>query len=44
MEDYEHNQIIRFFNMVNACVHKKSPDICIGEIWFWIKLALAFYS
>ena len=30
--------------MVNACVPKKSPDICLGEIEFGIKLALAFYS
>ena len=26
--------------MVNACVPKKSPDICFGEIKFGIKLAL----
>ena len=32
MENYEHNQIIRRSNMVNACVPKKSPDICFGEI------------
>ena len=32
MENYEHNQIIRCSNMVNACVRKKPPDICFGEI------------
>ena len=32
MENYEHNQIIRCSNMVNACVPKKSLDICFGEI------------
>ena len=32
MENYEHNQIIRCSNMVNACVPKKSPDIYFGEI------------
>ena len=30
--------------MVNACVPKKSPDICFGEIQFGITLALAFYK
>ena len=44
MENYEHNQIIKCSNMVNACVPKKSPDICLREIQFGIKLALAFYS
>ena len=44
MENYEHNQIIRCYNMVNACVPKKSSDICFGEIQFGIKHALAFYS
>ena len=28
--------------MVNTCVPKKSPDICLGEIKIGIKLALAF--
>ena len=32
MESYEHNQIIWCSNIVNACVPKKSPDICFGEI------------
>ena len=32
MENYEHIQIIKSSNMVNACVLKKSPDICFGEI------------
>ena len=32
MENYEHSQIIRCSNIVNACVPKKSPDICFGEI------------
>ena len=32
MENYEHNQIIRCSNMMIACVPKKSPDICFGEI------------
>ena len=32
MENYEHSQIIRFSNMVNACVPKKSQDICFVEI------------
>ena len=31
MENYEHNQIIKCSNIVNACVPKKSPDICLGE-------------
>ena len=44
LENYEHNQIIRGSNMANACVPKKSPDICLGEISFGMELALAFYS
>ena len=32
MENYEHNQIIRCCNMVNAYVPQKSPDIYFGEI------------
>ena len=32
MKNYEHNQINKRSNMVIACVPKKSPDICFGEI------------